>query len=38
MDPLINKSLLIFLEVLCLDGEPMGLFYTDEKPAEGFSP
>ena len=26
------------LEVLGLDEEPMGIFYTDEKPAEGFSP
>lgn len=27
-----------FLEVLGLDEEPMGIFYTDKKPAEGFSP
>ena len=27
-----------FQEVLGLDEEPMGVFYTDEKPAEGFSP
>ena len=27
-----------FLEVLGLDEEPMGIFYTDEQPAEGFSP
>jgi len=26
------------LEVLGLDEEPMGIFYTDEKPAKGFSP
>jgi uncharacterized protein (DUF169 family) len=32
------KSLPNFLEVLGLDEEPMGLFYTDKKPAEGFSP
>jgi hypothetical protein len=32
------KSLPDFLAVLGLDEEPMGLFYTDEKPAEGFSP
>jgi len=27
-----------FLERLGLDEEPMGVFYTDEKPLEGFSP
>ena len=27
-----------FLETLGLDEEPMGIFYTDEKPADGFSP
>jgi uncharacterized protein (DUF169 family) len=27
-----------FLEKLRLDEEPMGIFYTDEKPSEGFSP
>jgi uncharacterized protein (DUF169 family) len=27
-----------FLETLGLDEEPMGIFYTDEEPAEGFSP
>jgi len=27
-----------FLEVLGLTEEPMGIFYTDKKPAEGFSP
>lgn len=32
------KKLPSFLSVLGLDEEPMGLFYTDEKPAEGFSP
>ena len=32
------KSLPKFLETLGLDEEPMGLFYTDEKPVEGFSP
>jgi uncharacterized protein (DUF169 family) len=32
------KSLPKFLEILGLDEEPMGLFYTDEKPGEGFSP
>ncbi|MGD9057799.1 MAG: DUF169 domain-containing protein [Desulfobacterales bacterium] len=32
------KALPQFLENLGLDEEPMGIFYTDEKPAEGFSP
>jgi len=27
-----------FLNILGLDEEPMGIFYTDEKPAEGFTP
>ena len=27
-----------FLEKLGLDEEPMGVFYSDEKPADGFSP
>jgi uncharacterized protein (DUF169 family) len=27
-----------FLAVLGLDEEPMGIFYTDEKPQQGFSP
>ena len=27
-----------FQEVLGLDEEPLGVFYTDDKPAEGFSP
>jgi hypothetical protein len=26
------------LQILGMDEEPMGIFYTDEKPAEGFSP
>jgi len=34
----IMKTLPQFLETLGLDEEPMGVFYTDEKPAEGFSP
>jgi uncharacterized protein (DUF169 family) len=34
----IVKSLPKFLEVLGLDEEPMGIFYTNEKPADGFSP
>jgi len=27
-----------FLSVLGLDEEPMGIFYTDEEPDQGFSP
>lgn len=38
MDQKILKSLPKFLEVLGLDEEPMGIFYSDEKPADGFSP
>ena len=38
MDDKIMKTLPAFLAVLGLDEEPMGLFYTDEKPVEGFSP
>ena len=34
----IIKSLPNFLEILGLDDEPMGIFYTDDKPADGFSP
>lgn len=34
----IFKTLPNLLEALGLDEEPMGLFYTDEKPGEGFSP
>jgi uncharacterized protein (DUF169 family) len=38
MDSQIVKDLPKFLEVLRLDEEPMGIFYTDEQPAKGFSP
>ncbi len=38
MDPNIMKSLPDFLEILGLDEEPMGLFFTDEAPVEGLSP
>ena len=38
MDDSIMKTLPNFLSTLGLDEEPMGLFYTDEKPVEGFSP
>ena len=32
------KALPRFLEVLGYDEEPMGIFYTDEEQADGFSP
>jgi uncharacterized protein (DUF169 family) len=32
------ESLPPFLEILGIDEEPMGIFYTDHKPADGFSP
>jgi len=35
---LLMEALPRFLEVLGLDEEPMGIFYTDERPAGGFSP
>ena len=38
MDTRILQLLPDFLKVLELDEEPMGLFYTDDKPVEGFSP
>ena len=38
MDPELIMAFPRFLEVLGLDEEPMGIFYTDEKPAKGFSP
>lgn len=38
MDHHIIKKVPSFLAVLGLDEEPMGLFYTDEKPTEDFSP
>jgi uncharacterized protein (DUF169 family) len=38
MDPQLTIELPKFLEKLGLDEEPMGIFYTDEQPAEGFSP
>ncbi|MCP4623819.1 MAG: DUF169 domain-containing protein [bacterium] len=34
----IQESLPNFLALVGLDEEPMGLFYTDQRPAEGFSP
>ncbi len=33
-----NEKLSDFLEILGLDEEPMGLFFTDQKPDQGFSP
>jgi uncharacterized protein (DUF169 family) len=38
MNPQIVKDLPRFLEVLRLEEDPMGIFYTDDQPAEGFSP
>ena len=38
MNAHILKSLPHFLAVMGLDEEPKGLFYTDGKPIEGFSP
>jgi hypothetical protein len=38
MDQQILNFLPRFREILGLDEDPMGIFYTDEKPAEGFSP
>jgi uncharacterized protein (DUF169 family) len=38
MDQEILKSLPKFLEILGLEEEPMGIFYTDDKPDDGFSP
>ena len=33
-----TKELPQFLKTLGLHEEPMGIFYTDQKPPEGFSP
>ena len=38
MDAHLLKTMDDFLGLIGLDEEPMGLFYTDQKPAEGFSP
>ena len=38
MDRNILKSLPRFLEILGLDEEPLGVFYTNERPTAGFSP
>ncbi len=38
MDATISQATRELLDLLNLDEEPMGLFYTDEKPAEGYSP
>ena len=34
----INEKLRKFIELSGLDEEPMGIYYTDRQPAEGFSP
>jgi uncharacterized protein (DUF169 family) len=38
MDFEITKALPRFLDLLGLDEEPMGIFYSDEEPADGLSP
>jgi hypothetical protein len=38
MDTQSLKSLPDFLAVLSIEEEPMGLFYTDDRPVEGLSP
>jgi uncharacterized protein (DUF169 family) len=38
MNQNIMKLLPKFLDILGLDEEPMGIFYSDDKPADGFSP
>ena len=38
MDDNFLKILPEFLTTLGLDEEPMGIFYTDQEPVEGFSP
>ena len=38
MDESTLKTMTTFLSKLGLDEEPMGIFYTDEKPTEGFTP
>jgi len=38
MEAQIPASLPKLLEVMGLDEEPMGVFYTDKKPTQGFSP
>ena len=38
MDRQLLAKLPQFLNTMGLDEEPMGIFYTDEKPLEGFSP
>ncbi len=36
--PINMNKLQSFLDTLGPNEEPMGMFYTDEKPLEGFSP
>ncbi|MFH1539619.1 MAG: DUF169 domain-containing protein, partial [bacterium] len=38
MDRQMLNKLPEFLELIGLDEEPMGIYYTDAKPAEGLSP
>jgi uncharacterized protein (DUF169 family) len=38
MDKQLLEKMTAFLDVLGLEEEPMGLFYTDQAPTDGFSP
>lgn len=38
MDGELLKKMAAFLELMGLEEEPMGLFYTDQEPSDGFSP
>jgi len=38
MDQIVMDTLPRFLEALGLEEEPIGVFYTDHQPAEGFTP
>jgi len=38
MDETALKKLPLFLQILGLEEEPMGVFYTDETPAQGYTP
>jgi hypothetical protein len=38
MDDEVKQNLSGFLELLGLNEEPMGIFYTDKEPTEGFTP
>ncbi|MBN2420646.1 MAG: DUF169 domain-containing protein, partial [Deltaproteobacteria bacterium] len=38
MNKIILESLSGFIETIGLDEEPMGIFYTDKEPEDGFAP